>query len=347
MKFQVNSAASGAVQNYIKHLHNLSCSSHTVGDNVEFEITTPVTLKDGRKATLLGYKDFRKTVSFYNDHVLNDLPCRCDECQKEIARNAFYYFDIDGQTKCFGSTCAKKYLAENVHLSPSACEYMLADIEEAQDFASGTCKDIKPLDYVIQCVADVTEFKYWIKDGESRNAIRDYMNSPEKFHNAQHEKVDLAAVKQDLINCYKDFDAKNPSCFNSTVHSELFDDNGNLLNYVYKPDGYTFFGIFAAGKKVLCMDYSEGYIGQVGDEIQTKFQLHDARGIETQFGGTILYIGCDEKGHKITFFSTSSKFSDFKIGQWYTIKGTVKSQQKRNDMDETTIARPKLAKEAA
>jgi CTP synthase len=84
----------------------------------------------------------------------------------------------------------------------------------------------------------------------------------------------------------------------------------------------------------------------VFNDVNVKIRWIDSENLEVKDYKKLLE-GVDEKGHKITFFSTSSKFSDFKIGQWYTIKGTVKSQQKRNDMDETTIARPKLAKEAA
>lgn len=83
------------------------------------------------------------------------------------------------------------------------------------------------------------------------------------------------------------------------------------------------------------------WIGTEGDMIEVKIKFDIIRWTHSQFP-SVMFVGHDESGNEIKFFTTSKKFNDLKPGMTAIVSGVVTSHDEWNDKKSTLLKKQKL-----
>lgn len=85
------------------------------------------------------------------------------------------------------------------------------------------------------------------------------------------------------------------------------------------------------------------HIGAVGDKVKIEVEVYSKGFHESMYGTTVRLNMKDAAGNVIVTFGTGSDLWDMEVGEKYTIKGTIKSLDSYNGIEQTMLTRVKLA----
>ncbi len=85
------------------------------------------------------------------------------------------------------------------------------------------------------------------------------------------------------------------------------------------------------------------WVGEVGQKVILSVTLQKVYFIQGQWP-TILYKGITEEGNIVVFYTVASGFSDLKVGEVFSVTGTIKKLDEHKGVKQTVLNRPKLVK---
>jgi hypothetical protein len=87
-----------------------------------------------------------------------------------------------------------------------------------------------------------------------------------------------------------------------------------------------------------------GFVGVEGEPIELELTLKSVGCFQSMYGVNYVFTSYTKNNEIVTFFSSAKKFLELENGDTYTITGTVKAHNVRNDMKQTLINKPKMSK---
>lgn len=98
----------------------------------------------------------------------------------------------------------------------------------------------------------------------------------------------------------------------------------------------------------ICKEYLEKtglgdskWIGSIGDVVELSLKLQTVKWTKSQFP-SVMFVGTDDAGNEVKFFTTSKKFNDIKAGDTIKVSGVVTSHDEWNDRKSTLLKKQKL-----
>ena len=290
---------------------------------------------------------------------------KCDHCHKVRNRASWSFFEENGSLLHIGKACSKDYFGV-------AVDHLLVFLSDLNDMSGsdnderyGGSKNIPSAsirDLVTAIFISTNGFKGYVSKSKS-NPELNVISTGSKvlgwlfpdFRNMSHqEKEDYfldwnnakeasAKIAEEVPGLLLALPAPTTD-FEWNVRNALFDADGSVLPFVVF-FGPAIYGIFSAYFKahevvVAKADEVNEFVGAEGDKVEAKVTVLKAQWIDSNYGGSMLYVLQDDAGHSFkTFYSGQEKLDQ---GSTYTIKGTVKKHDVYQGKKSTVLTRIKV-----
>lgn len=293
--------------------------------------------------------------SIEGEHIPKEYYDRitCDHCGVSRARNKTYIFKNGIDIKQIGSSCLKLYTG----FDPSVYVTILSFVNEVQDFEkTGMGKGFAEYETkLILSLASIVIKKYGYvsnkkcRDEESKGNLIQSTSSRimdllvpigfirEQFkaeYNAIWEKALLEDVTEVLESGRKFFEDKE----DEYSHNMKVVLSGKYTNKKGIP--YICSVIPLTSEKTQKTKNTSQFVGEPGKKHSCNVIVKKIIPSESQYGLTYIIIMEDELNNNIVWFS--SKYLNINENQSYSLTGTIKSHNIRNEIHQTVVTRCKM-----
>ena len=292
----------------------------------------------------------------------------CDHCKTARYRKDTFVISKDGKFMEIGRSCLKDFFPTvNIEWVVSYFKYVddMLKSDNFEDYTSERSPKFRPtagLELILMVTNAVIREDGWMSGTAAKTIME---NDPDAMVSPTSWKVEsVVALKVGLRMKYEDEEelvltAKDEEIAPKVidfVRNEMYGDNDyvyNMKNF-FNDDMVEFRYIPFIASAVPAYTRSiekeaemkvkkkvSKFVGEVGDKISAKVEVIGSKYINGYYGSTLLVRMIDTDGNTLTTFYSGYKFEP-KVGDKFTIKGTVKAHKEFKGWKNTMLTRVKM-----